>query len=76
MAIDVDGNLYLARPAEEPGIYVYSPDGEELAVIPTPKSPTNVAFGRGPTSKTLYVTGGTDLYSVELNTEGYHNARR
>ncbi len=76
MAIDVDGNLYLARPAQTPGIYVYSPDGEELGVIPTPKPPSNAAFGRGPTSKTLYITAGTALYKVELNRDGYNPAGR
>jgi len=78
MAMDVDGNLYLARPAvapHTPGIYVYSPDGQQLAVIPTQVSPANAAFGRGPTAKTLYVTAGTNLYKIELNKEGYHPAR-
>ena len=74
MAMDVDGNLYLARPAEVPGIYIYSPEGRELGRIPTPKSPTNVAFGRGSTSKTLYITAATDLYKIELNRKGYHAA--
>ena len=78
MAVDVDGNLYLARPAvapHTPGIYVYSPDGEELALIPTPGSPTNATFGRGPTGKTLYITAGTSLYKIELNREGHQPAR-
>jgi gluconolactonase len=78
MAVDVDGNLYLARPALEghtPGIYVYSPDGEQLAVIPTPVSPANAAFGRGPTGKTLYITAGANLYKIELARKGYHPAR-
>jgi gluconolactonase len=76
MAIDVEGNLYLARPAKTPGIYVYSPDGRELGLIPTPVSPTNVTFGRGPTGKTLYITAGPNLYTVEVNREGYHPTRR
>ncbi len=78
MAVDVDGNLYLARPAlapHTPGIYMYSPDGEELALIQTPGSPTNATFGRGPTGNTLYITAGTSLYKIELNREGYHHAR-
>jgi gluconolactonase len=75
MAIDAEGHLYLARPAQTPGIYVYSPEGERLALIPTPESPTNVAFGRGPTSKTLYITAGKSLYKIEVNREGYHAAK-
>lgn len=74
MTVDVEGNLYLARPAKTPGIYVYSPDGREIDLIPTPNPPSNVTFGRGPTGKTLYVTAGSNLYKIELNLEGYHAA--
>ena len=36
LVCDKDGNLYVAVRAENrPGIYVYSPDGKELAYIPT-----------------------------------------
>jgi hypothetical protein len=52
-----------------------SPEGEQLALIPTPESPTNVTFGRGPTSKTLYITAGKSLYRIEINREGYHAAK-
>jgi gluconolactonase len=75
MAVDMEGNLYLARPAKTPGIYVYSPDGQELGMIPTPKPPSNAAFGRGPTGRTLYITAGPNLYKIELNREGYQAAR-
>ena len=75
MAVDVKGNLYLARPSKTPGIYVYSPDGHEIGLIPTPNPPSNVAFGRGPTGTTLYVTAGSNLYQIELDVEGYHAAR-
>lgn len=75
MAIDVEGNLYLARPAKAPGIYVYSPDGQELELIPTPTPPANVTFGRGTTGKTLFITAGPNLYKIEINKEGYHAAR-
>ncbi len=75
MAMDVDGNLYLARPADVSGIYVYSPDGRELARIPTPEPPTNATFGRGATGKTLYITAGASLYKIDLNKKGYHAAR-
>ena len=59
LVADVDGNLYVAvRDATRPGIVVYSPEGSELAYIPTPEKPTNVAFGHGAQSKILYVTYG------------------
>jgi len=54
---------------------VYSPDGQQLALIPTPGSPANATFGRGPTGKTLYITAGANLYKIELAREGYHPAR-
>jgi gluconolactonase len=72
MVCDKDGNLYVAVRAENrPGIYVYSPEGEELAYIKT-EVPTNVGFGRGQQSKTLYITAGKSLYRIRLNREGYH----
>lgn len=68
---DADGNLYVAVRAENrPGIYVYSPDGKELDYIKT-EVPTNVGFGRGKDSKTLYITAGASLYRVRINRAGY-----
>lgn len=75
MAIDVEGHLYLARPSKTPGIYIYSPDGQELGLIPTPTPPANVTFGRGTTGKTLFITASPNLYKIEINREGYHAAR-
>ena len=81
LVADVDGNLYVAvRDVTRPGIVVYSPQGEERAYIPTPEVPTNVAFGRGAESKTLYVTyGGGDppdnpgiLAEIKVGKDGYH----
>lgn len=68
---DKDGNLYVAVRAENrPGIYVYSPEGKELAYIKT-EVPTNVGFGRGTEAKTLYITAGASLYRIRINREGY-----
>lgn len=68
---DKDGNIYAAVRAESrPGICVYSPEGKELAYIKT-EVPTNVGFGRGKESKTLYITAGKGLYRIQLNREGY-----
>jgi gluconolactonase len=75
MAIDVEGNLYLTRPAAEPGVYVYSRAGEELAFLRTPAPPTNAAFGRGEYSTTLFITAGGSVYSVRTTAEGYQAAR-
>ena len=71
LVCDRDGNLYVAvRDLTKPGIYVYSPEGKELAYIKT-EVPTNVGFGRGKESKTLYITAGKSLYRIKLNREGY-----
>jgi gluconolactonase len=71
LVCDKDGNLYVAVRAENrPGICVYSPDGKELAYIPT-EIPTNVGFGRGKEAKTLYITAGSSLYRIRINREGY-----
>ncbi len=76
LVVDKDGNLYVAVRAENrPGIYVYSPEGKELAYIKT-EVPTNVGFGRAAESKTLYITAGSSLYRIRLNREGYHLPRR
>ena len=71
LVCDKDGNLYVAVRAENrPGICVYSPEGKELAYIKT-EMPTNVGFGRGKESKTLYITAGKSLYRIRTNAEGY-----
>jgi gluconolactonase len=71
LVCDAEGNLYVAvRDETRPGIYVYSPAGKELAYIKT-EVPTNVGFGRGQESRTLYITAGRSLYRIRLNREGY-----
>jgi gluconolactonase len=71
MVCDKDGNLYVAvRDETRPGVYVYSPGGKELAYIKT-ELPTNVGFGRGAESRTLYITAGHSLYRIRLGREGY-----
>jgi gluconolactonase len=71
LVCDKAGNLYVAvRDATRPGIRVYSPAGKELAYIPT-EVPTNVCFGRGAESRTLYITAGHSLYRIRLGREGY-----
>ena len=73
MVVDAEGNLYVAvRDDTQKGVHVYTPEGEELAYVETPDKPTNVAFGRGKTSKTLYITAEHCLYSIETTKEGYH----
>ena len=76
MICDKAGNLYVAvRDLTRPGIYVYSPEGKEIGYIKT-ELPTNVGFGRGADSKTLYITAGKSLYRIKLNAEGYHLSKK
>src|SRR5262249_31539547 len=80
--VDVKGHVYLAsRSLKRPGVTVIDPEGKEVAFIPTgpsqadakePKGiPSNVCFGRGEESKTLYVTIDKSLYRIGLKIDGY-----
>ncbi len=82
MCVDVKGHVYLAvRNLKRPGIMVIDPEGKEVAFLATSPSqvgakspvgiPSNVAFGRGAESKTLYVTIDVSLYRIPLGIEGY-----
>jgi gluconolactonase len=53
MAIDAQGRLYVTANA---GVHVFSPEGQALGVIPTPRRPITLAFS-GPDKKTLYLVG-------------------
>lgn len=73
MTSDTRGRIYCAvRKDERHGIIVFSPEGKELAYIPTEPLPTNCTFGKGADSKTLYITAGQGLYRIKLNATGYH----
>jgi gluconolactonase len=60
MAVDVDGNLYIAAAA---GVAVYAPDGTPWGTISVPMQPANVAFG-GADDRTLLITARTAVYQV------------
>ena len=66
MKIDVEGNLYSAAAG---GIWIYSADGENLGIIPTPETPANCAWG-DKDGKSLYITARTSLYRIKLNVPG------
>ncbi len=82
LALDVKGNIYLAlRSLLRPGILVIDPNGKEVGFIPTGPTqpgakepvgvPSNVTFGIGPESKTLYVTIDKGLYRIPVKNPGY-----
>lgn len=68
--VDTEGNLYIALYKK---IGVYSSKGEKLTEIEVPnKSATNLCFGRGKWSKTLFITTVKKLYTLEIKKEGLH----
>jgi gluconolactonase len=81
MAVDAEGNLYVAaglhktRGSSEtldtrPGIHVFSPQGKLLAFVETPEDTlTNCRFG-GADLKTLYITCGSLLMSLQTTIAG------
>ena len=74
MTVDVAGNFYVAvRSEAAPGLYVYAPDGKQLACVPTGKElPTNVAFGWGDDGNLLYLTSGKRLYTIRMAKKGWY----
>jgi gluconolactonase len=66
MAVDVDGNLYIAASA---GVVVYAPDGTTWGTISVPMQPANVAFG-GTDHRTLLITARTAVYQVHTPLAG------
>jgi gluconolactonase len=57
MTMDQAGNLYAtAGDGAQAGIYIFGAEGEQLALIPLPGSPTNVVFGKGQWRQTLFIT--------------------
>ena len=65
ITIDEQGNIYLTRT----GVTVYDRSGNKIETISVPGTTTNVTFG-GPENKTLYITAGGSLYSLEMNVRG------
>lgn len=82
MAMDQQGNIYAtAGQGDDAGVYVFSPTGEQLAVIKVPDLPTNCIFGGPDEPNALYITAQTEpdeqgktsfgLFRIELAKEGY-----
>jgi sugar lactone lactonase YvrE len=79
MTLDRAGNIYAtAGSGEQAGIWVFSPEGQVLAHIPTPGEPTNCVFGGGDEASVLYITAATGkdnkygLFRIKLNATGHH----
>jgi gluconolactonase len=66
MTIDKNGNVYLTLGK---AVTAYDPSGKQVVKIPVPENCTNVCFG-GKAMKTLFITAGTSLYSIEMSVKG------
>ncbi len=66
ITIDESGNLYLTGK----GVSVFNPKGEKIAHIDVKEPWTaNVCFG-GKKFKTLFITAGKSIYTLEMNVRG------
>lgn len=66
MVVDENGRLYTTGPG---GIFVFSPEGDQVEKIDLPDRATNMAWG-GEEDKTLYITTPSAIYRLEMNVKG------
>lgn len=66
MEVDSLGNIYSTGPG---GVWIFSPDGELLDIIETPKPPANLTWGDND-YQTLYITAKDSIYTARLNVAG------
>jgi gluconolactonase len=64
--VDREGTLYVCGPG---GIWVLSPDGENLGRIQLPEEPHNLAWGDAD-ARGLYITALTSVYRIRLAVPG------
>ncbi len=67
LAIDSQGRVYVAA---SNGVQVFTPQGQHLGTIPTPRPPQNLAFA-GAEKKTLFIVGRGVVSKVQMVAEGY-----
>ncbi|MDH5671193.1 MAG: SMP-30/gluconolactonase/LRE family protein [Myxococcales bacterium] len=70
MTVDCAGNLYITTAGV---VRVHDPEATLLGEIQLPEgadTTTNVAFG-GPERRTLFITGGSKLYAIDLAIPGW-----
>ena len=66
LRVDEHGNVFTSS---KDSIQIYAPDGTRLGKIPVPETCTNLTFG-GKGGDRLYITAGTSLYAINMNTRG------
>ncbi len=62
---DSKGNVYIAAGQ----VFVYNPQGEQIATIEVPERPLGLVFG-GADGKTLFIPGRTSLYAIRTRFAG------
>ena len=67
VTIDSQGRLYVAAST---GVQVFTPEGQHLGTIPTPRPPQNLAFA-GKDKKTLYIVGRGVVSKVQMIADGF-----
>ena len=66
LTIDELGNVYMTGLG---GVWVISPEGEQIEMIEVPETASNATFG-GPDNKTLFITCDGKIYSLSMQVEG------
>ena len=66
MCTDAEGNLYFAMRG---GVWVVTPEGKSLGLIPVPEFCSNVTFG-GEDGRTLYITCDKKVYALRMAVRG------
>jgi len=61
VAVDSNGNVYVANGQ----IFVYSPEGKQIAEIDVPERPLQLVFG-GPDRKTLFILAHHALFAAHV----------
>ncbi len=66
LKVDQNGNVYSTGPG---GLWILSPEGNQLGLIKGPEDPHNMAWGDDD-GKTLYITALTGIYRLRMNIAG------
>jgi gluconolactonase len=61
--VDRNGNLFVCGPG---GIWVLSPEGEQVGLLRLPEAPHNLAWGDDE-GRTLYITALTGVYRLRMD---------
>ena len=66
MKVDTLGNIWLTGPG---GIWVFTPEGEAVAILHCPASVGNFCFG-GKEGRTLFICASSAVYKTDIGVEG------